>query len=271
MMSDDEIKRNIGLSLDHLKLVLKKVKNKILENYKNNPISKRGRKSSMPLEDGLLLTFYYIRKYHTFFDLAKLFKISESYAQKIYTKFSTILVDVLHVGSRRELESNKFSSLIIDASEQQIERPKKNQKDYYSGKKKRHTIKVQLIVCSITLQILSVLCCKGSKHDIKLLKESGLKIRDDIVKYLDLGYVGIHKTYANTVIPHKKPKNKELTNEQKKFNRNLSKQRIYVEHVNRRCKIFRITKDTYRGKHKGYGKIWNIVAGLVNLRYSEGV
>ena len=35
----------------------------------------------------------------------------------------------------------------------------------------------------------------------------------------------------------------------------------------RRCKIFRIVKDVYRGKHKHYSLTWNLVAALVNLRY----
>ena len=47
----------------------------------------------------------------------------------------------------------------------------------------------------------------------------------------------------------------------------LSKQRILVENVIRRCKIFRITKEIYRGKHKNYGRTWNLIAGLVNFRY----
>ena len=56
---------------------------------------------------------------------------------------------------------------------------------------------------------------------------------------------------------------------QKKENKTLSSLRITVENVNRRCKIFRATKDTYRGKHKNYSKVWNAVAGLVNLRYAS--
>ena len=47
----------------------------------------------------------------------------------------------------------------------------------------------------------------------------------------------------------------------------LSKQRVFIEHINRRCKIFRIVKDVYRGKHKHYSLTWNLVAALVNLRY----
>ena len=46
---------------------------------------------------------------------------------------------------------------------------------------------------------------------------------------------------------------------------------IVVENIIRRCKIFRIAKDVYRGKHKNHGKVWNLIAGLVNLRYGESV
>jgi len=41
-----------------------------------------------------------------------------------------------------------------------------------------------------------------------------------------------------------------------------------IEHINRRCKIFHAVKEVYRDKPKNYSKTWNLVAGLVNLRYT---
>ena len=73
--------------------------------------------------------------------------------------------------------------------------------------------------------------------------------------------------YSNTQTPRKKSKKNPLTKEDKKYNQQLAQKRIAVEHVNRRCKIFRIVKETYRGKHKNYSKTWNVVAALVKLRY----
>jgi hypothetical protein len=268
-MSPKNFKRDVGISLKHFLEVHKKVDTTIAEEKERMPMSKRGIKSKMCSEDKLLLTFYYLKKYITFFDLGKMFSISESYAQKIYSKNSDILVKILHVDSRSVLESDAIEAIIIDACEQPIERPVKKQKKYYSGKKKAHTIKAQLIVCAVTLKILSVLCAKGTVHDMRILKESKLVIRNGIEKYLDSGYEGIHKFYGNCTIPFKKKKNKSLSKTEKDSNRKLAKKRIHVEHVNRRCKIFRIVKDKYRGKHKGYGKNWNIIAGLVNLRYNE--
>jgi len=132
--------------------------------------------------------------------------------------------------------------------------------------KKRHTIKVQLIICLITLQILSVRCRKGHEHDFRIFKESKLQIHPDIIKQVDKAYIGINKIVANCKIPYKESKLKKLTTDEKKQNKELAKSRIHIEHINRQCKIFRIVKETYRGKHKNYSKTWNIVAGLVNFR-----
>jgi hypothetical protein len=41
----------------------------------------------------------------------------------------------------RHLSQEEVEEIIIDATEQPIERPKKGQKSFYSGKKKRHTNK----------------------------------------------------------------------------------------------------------------------------------
>jgi hypothetical protein len=124
-----------------------------------------------------------------------------------------------------------------------------------------------LIACLKTLQILLVVCGKGRTHDFKLLKKCKLRIQKKLKKYADSGYQGILKLYPNSLTPIKKPKDRELTKEEKQYNRTLAKIRIAIEHVNRRCKIFRIVKETYRGKHKNYHKNWTVVAALVNLRY----
>ena len=119
------------------------------------------------------------------------------------------------------------------------------------------------------MQILTVCAEKGHVHDFKIFKENLYFIHPDLLILADSGYQGIEKIHENSWIPIKKKKNEDLTKEQKNDNKTLSSLRITVEMVNRRCKIFRITKDTYRGKHRNYGKVWNVVAGLVNLRYAS--
>lgn len=112
-----------------------------------------------------------------------------------------------------------------------------------------------------------MICRKGAIHDFRILKESRLALALDSDKLADAGYQGLDKLYENSQTPVKKTKNRPLTDEDKAYNRALAQKRIRIEHVNRRCKIFRITKETYRGKHKNYSKTWNVIAALVNLRY----
>jgi len=81
-----------------------------------------------------------------------------------------------------------------------------------------------------------------------------------------LGYLGIKKHPKRTSIPYKSSKKHPLTARQKKYNLALSRKQIRVENVIRNCKTVNIVKNTYRGKHKNYGLIWNIVAELVNLK-----
>ena len=88
-------------------------------------------------------------------------------------------------------------------------------------------------------------CVKGSVHDFKLLKNSKLKLSKLIIILADLGYLGIKQLFKKAMIPYKASKNKPLTKEEKKYNRELSRKRIIVENKIRECKIFRIVKDVY--------------------------
>ncbi|MBF0238257.1 MAG: transposase [SAR324 cluster bacterium] len=265
---EEEFKRSVGISSTQFESLLSSIKQYIEESRQKNPMKRRGISGALTLEDKLLLTLYYLRHYATFSMLGQGFGISESYANKVYHSISSMLLKVLHVPGPKTLMDEKLECILIDVSEQPIERPSQGQKEYYSGKKKRHTIKAQLVVCALTLQILCVVCAKGKVHDFNVLKESNFAIASQIQKRVDSGYQGMQKLYQNTHIPYKKPKGGELTPEQKQYNRQLAKERIYIEHVNRRCKIFRIVKETYRGKHKNFGKTWNLIAGIVNLRYA---
>lgn len=100
-----------------------------------------------------------------------------------------------------------------------------------------------------------------------MFRNSRLLTPENVQILVDLGYIGICKIHENSIHPIKSSKKKPLTKTDKRFNYQLAKQRIPVEHVNRRCKIFRITKEVYRGKHKNYAKVWNAVSAIVNLRY----
>jgi hypothetical protein len=262
----ENFKRMTGLSKENFQTLCDKTETYIEDEKKRNPLKKRGiKKSELSLKDRILLTIYYLRHYPTFANLADVFDISESYCHKIYTRYTRILVKVETLPNRKELLENPPDTVIIDVTEQPIERPVKGQKPYYSGKKKRHTVKVQILASCIG-EILSVDCAKGKQHDFSIFKESDVLIHPDSELLADSGYQGVKKYHENSVIPIKKKKKVPRTAEIGLHNRILSKRRVLIENINRLCKIFRCVKEVYRGKHKNYGLTWRLVAALVNLR-----
>ena len=91
-------------------------------------------------------------------------------------------------------------------------------------------------------------------------------IPKDIIAYVDSGYQGIKDYLPHAIIPFKASKNNPLTEEQKAFNTKLARVRVAIEHINRELKIFRICKETCRGKGKrGLIRV-KLIASLYNHR-----
>lgn len=141
----------------------------------------------------------------------------------------------------------------------------KKQRTQYSGKKKRHTQKAQVIVNLDTLEIIATAFSQGKKHDFQLFKETYGGIAQEICCLADSGYQGLTELHENSQTPAKKSKHHPLTSEQKERNRALSRQRIYCEHVIGKLKIFRILKERYRNRRKRFGLRFNLIASIYNL------
>ncbi len=141
----------------------------------------------------------------------------------------------------------------------------KKQKNSYSGKKKRHTIKDQIVIDGLSKKIICVHETTGNTHDFALFKQSKLPILEDIFVVVDKGYLGICDIHKNTILPYKRSKNHPLTPEQKLFNSNLSKVRIVIEHVNRRVKRFKILQQRYRNKQRKHFLRFSLICGLYNF------
>ncbi|MEZ4928998.1 MAG: transposase family protein [Chitinophagales bacterium] len=77
-------------------------------------------------------------------------------------------------------------------------------------KKKRHTIKTQVVVDK-SIKNLSVKQDNGKKHDFRLFKESKTYIHTNTKIQVDTGYPGIVKKHLNVDIPKKKNKKNPLT------------------------------------------------------------
>jgi DDE superfamily endonuclease/Helix-turn-helix of DDE superfamily endonuclease len=155
--------------------------------------------------------------------------------------------------------------LLVDTWEQPIPRPRdeQEQEQYYSGKKKQHTRKNQVITLPQGIDLVDVgIGEKGPRSDSKLFEQTQRELSDSLRFIGDKAYVG----RDNTTTPHKRPPKGELTDEQKEFNRNLSQKRVFVEHVIRVIKIFRVAKEEFRMRSAMYEMVIGCVCGLVRLR-----
>lgn len=154
--------------------------------------------------------------------------------------------------------------LLIDSFETPVRRPSLDaaQRRVYSGKKKRHTLKTQ-VVTDGNGEVLEIdPGHRGPTHDRTLYTHSGVAERyPDCAKYADLGYRGEKEMH----LPHRKPKGGELTPEQREANRQHAAVRVPVEHGIRRLKSFRILREDYRLALGRFPQIAYVVVGLVHL------
>jgi hypothetical protein len=162
---------------------------------------------------------------------------------------------------------DEVERLLLDSFETPVSRPSlhERQKRLYSGKKKRHTLKTQIITDQNGAILDVSRAQRGPVADVKLYEQTPLPppIADKPCLG-DKAYVG-----ADPVVqtPHKKPKGEALTEAQKAENRHLSAQRVRVEHGIRRVKGFRITRDEYRLAIGLFSSVVSVVVGL--LQFSQ--
>ena len=220
-----------------------------LLNIKNgvgkNP-KRPGRPPGQAPQDILIFVLAYLKTNMTFDVLAILFNVSRSTYHRLtklgLSALEHALDEAKHLPARDYDSVLKFlvdlkgqKQICIDATERRIRRPKKNQKHFYSGKKKCHTVKNQIISDKSKRVICVSQTVEGRIHDFKLFKQQNLA--NNFPKrtkcLVDSAYQGIAKTCpgANFRISVKKPKGSELTQKQKNSNRKISSARVTVEHA----------------------------------------
>ncbi|MBI3660299.1 transposase [Candidatus Acetothermia bacterium] len=81
----------------------------------------------------------------------------------------------------------------------------------------------------------------------------------------DAGYQGLSRFHAPSQTPIKRCKRHPLSAEQKAANRRLAQQRITVEHLLRKLKVFRILSERYRNRRQRFRLRFNLIAALYNF------
>ena len=113
----------------------------------------------------------------------------------------------------------------------------------------------------------SIICIaygKGKQHDFKIWKRSLTKAKKSIKQLGEKGYQGIKKYQANSQTPIKKKRGKNLDRESKKINQKLARERIIIEHINRRLKIFKLLSSRYRNRRRRINLRLSLIAGIYN-------
>jgi len=261
-LSANRFKRLTGVQKRTFKQMVELVKNE--EKKKKKP----GCPCKLRIEDQVLMTLQYLREYRTQYHIETDWGVSESTVCRITQKIENILIrsGVFSLPGKKELRQKEIEEKVVamDVTESPIEKPKENQKNYYSGKQKEHTLKTQLIIDLKSKKIICLASGKGRVHDFKLFQNSGVRVGDLIKIIADKGYQGIAKIHKLSETPIKRKKGKKLSKEEKQYNQLLNRLRVVVEHINRRLKIFRILSSIYRNRHRRFGLRANLIAGIYN-------
>ncbi|CAF4259455.1 unnamed protein product [Rotaria sp. Silwood2] len=208
-------------------------------------------------------------------------------AHQTVSYFLSSVLDILHFYVYPELISlpadiantrtphgpEQSHKLIVDSTFIAVPEPSNSEerKAYYHAKSStNYALKVQ-IACDFHHRIVYVSeCYHGSVHDITILSESDLleHVNDSVQIIADKGYIG----EENVVTPRKKLHGRELTDENKRFNREINSARAAIENINQRLKTYAIVGGIYRGAihdfHKAT-KIVQVISALCNLNLNK--
>jgi hypothetical protein len=240
-----------------------------------------GRKPRLAaMEDKLLLILFYFKVYPLQEVMAFLFETSQGRGNEWIHTLSMVLkmalgeAQVLPERDPKTLEQTLALCVsvdfIIDGTERRIQRPQDptEQQEKYSGKKKDHTVKNNLIVDleECLVRYLSQTFA-GRTHDKRICDEEGYVFPPGCVLFKDTGFQGFEPENVSTYQPKKKPRQQELIAEDKAENQMISSIRILGEHVIAGVKRCRIVHDVLRNTTAHFDDlVMEIACGFHNFR-----
>ena len=248
-----------------------------------------GRRYELPPRDRLLLALVWLRRYPTNAVLGYLFGVSEPTARRVVGRLVPLLEAVglaamrlpdPGAGRRRDLDAlladTPGLAVLVDTCEQRVQRPTdRDEADgYYSGKKKQHTLKVQVAVDEATGAVVDVAdSVRGPTHDLTLLKGSGLlgRLPPGLGALGDLGYVGLADAHPQGLgaTPRRKPRGQPRPPEDIAYTRAFARRRVTAEHTIGRLRRYEALTHTDRHRRRGHTARVRAAAGLVNRQLRQ--
>jgi hypothetical protein len=241
-----------------------------------------GRHFKLDLRDRCIMLLIYYRLYITYTLAGFLFDLDQSNICRDIQKIEKMIRVCVPIpqkiyGITKRLKTAEevekyFPGFLAftDCTEQQIPRPvdKERRKIFYSGNKKKHTIKNQITVNNHGYILHKVCYKKGRKHDYDIYKNNHPVTPKQVVNVIDLGYLGIESDFPEqlSALPCKRKRNQILSQEEIDYNKLHSKKRIVIEHTICRMKKYRILSEVFRNKLRKHNNVSDIVTGLINYR-----
>ena len=231
------------------------------------------------IADKLLFILVYFRIYPTQAVQGFLFGLSQAQANEWVHRLSDLLNEAL--GTEQELPERQPWKLeeilrqcpslefMIDGTERPINRPKdkEDRKTYYSGKKKAHTVKNNIINERGGKIVYLSETYEGKKHDKKIADEEEYHFPKGSTLWQDTGFQGYAPKGVKLKQPKKKPKGQEFPPGQKEKNRDISKVRVEVEHHIGGVKRCQIVVQKFRNRKPYYvDDVMETACGLHNFR-----
>ncbi len=249
-----------------------------------------GRQFQLAPREQFLLTVIWLRQYPMHAVLGFLFGISHPTVGRIIQRILPVLEaagrDTMRMPDpgkqqRRTLETllaeTPELAVIIDTFEQAVQRPRdRTTADrYYSGKKKRHTLKSQITVDEQTGRVVDVgISVPGPTADLTVLQQSGVlnRLPPGVGALGDLAYLGLGALHPQGLgaTPRRKPRNKPRPAADVAYNRAFARRRVVVEHTVGRLRCFQAVRQRDRHHRRHHTARVCAVAGLVNRRLERG-
>ncbi len=216
------------------------------------------------LEDHLLVLLILYRCAITQDFLGLLYGVDKAAISRALRRIEPIVAQVLGVKRAIRVTRAEAEALIVDATEQPIQRPRRKQRCWYSGKKKRHTIKTEAIITAQGRIVSVSPPVPGRVSDITI-RRRGPPLPKGARLYADSGYQGLQDEHPDIDIPYKKTKKRKLTKDERAYNHALSRFRVRVEHTFAKIKSFRMFSERFRYSRATYAAKFSAIAGIINL------
>jgi hypothetical protein len=242
-----------------------------------------GRKPKLQeLADKQLFILVYFRLYPTQEVQGFLFGMGQAQANEWVHRLTGVVNQAL--GYEKQLPEREPANLkavlmacpslefMIDGTERPINRPKdkEDRKTYYSGKKKAHTVKNNVVTERGGKVLFLSDTYEGKKHDKKIADEEGYEFPEGSTVWQDTGFQGYAPEGVTTKQPKKKPRKAELSDAEKEENRQISKVRVEVEHQIGGIKRCQIVVQKFRNWMAYYiDDVMETACGLHNFRLTH--